>query len=38
MGGLVAVAKGSAEEPQLIALRYAGGGRAARRWAWSARP
>ena len=26
MGGLAAVAKGSAEEPQLIALRYAGGG------------
>jgi leucyl aminopeptidase len=26
MGGLAAVAKGSAEEPQLIAMRYAGGG------------
>jgi leucyl aminopeptidase len=26
MGGLVAVAKGTAEEPRLIALRYAGGG------------
>ncbi len=26
MGGLVAVSKGSAEEPQLIVLRYAGGG------------
>jgi leucyl aminopeptidase len=26
MGGLAAVAKGSAEEPQLISLRYAGGG------------
>jgi leucyl aminopeptidase len=26
MGGLVAVAKGTAEEPQLIALRYRGGG------------
>ena len=26
MGGLAAVARGSAEEPQLIAIRYAGGG------------
>ena len=26
MGGLVAVSQGSAEEPQLIVLRYAGGG------------
>jgi len=26
MGGLVAVSKGSAEDPQLIVLRYAGGG------------
>ena len=30
MGGLAAVAKGSAEEPQLIALRYAGGGQGER--------
>jgi leucyl aminopeptidase len=28
MGGLVAVSQGSAEEPQLIVLRYAGGGSA----------
>jgi leucyl aminopeptidase len=30
MGGLAAVARGSAEEPQLIALRYAGGGQGER--------
>ena len=38
MGGLVAVAKGSAEEPQLIALRYAGGGERRDASGWSARP
>ena len=28
MGGLAAVAKGSAQDPRLISLRYAGGGEA----------
>ena len=38
MGGLAAVARGTAEEPQLIALRYQRQRARANAWAWWARP